>query len=116
MKLEYIKVGEYYLPNLTVKEHINVNLSKYGRLKLQYMKMHQKVIYTNILTSGDLFAYLAMIDEQANSLYDRMLFDMKKKRNITEELKEENQMLWVQEMNNMDACINEIIFDEYIYN
>lgn len=114
MKLEYIKVGEYYLPNLTVKEHSDINLSKYGKLKLQYMKIHQKVIYTNLLTSGNLFAYLAMIDEQANALYERMLMDMKKKRNITEELKEENQIQWVQEMNNIDACINEIIFDEYI--
>ena len=57
-----------------------------------------------------------MIDHQANALYDKLLVDMKRQRNITEELKEENQMLWIQEMNNIDACINEIIYDEYIYN
>lgn len=116
MKIEYIKVGEYYLPNLTLKGKKEINLSKYGRIKLQYMKKHQKVLYTNLLTSGDLHEYLAMIDEQARGHYDRLLVDMKEERNITEELKEKNQMLWVQEMNNLDACINEIIYDEYIYN
>lgn len=116
MKIEYIKVGEYYLPNLTLKVEKEVNLSKYGRIKLQYMKKHQKMLYTNLLTSGDLYEYLAMIDEQARAHYDRLLVDMKKQRNITEELKEKKQMLWVQQMNNLDACIKEIIYDEYIYN
>lgn len=55
-------------------------------------------------------------NHQANALYDKLLIDMKRQRNITEELKEENQMLWIEEMNNIDACINEIIYDEYIYN
>ena len=56
------------------------------------------------------------MNHQANALYDKLLVDMKRQRNITEELKKENQMLWIQEMNNIDACINEIIYEEYIYN
>lgn len=115
MKIEYEKVGEYYLPNLTIKEQ-KINLSKYGRMKLLYMKKYQKILYTNLLTSGGLYEYVVMIDHQANALYDKLLVDMKRQRNITEELKKENQMLWIQEMNNIDACINEIIYDEYIYN
>ena len=115
MKIEFEKVGEYYLPNLTVKEK-KINLSKYGRMKLQYMKKYQKILYTNLLTSGGLYEYVEMINHQANALYDKLLVDMKRQRNITEELKEENQMLWIQEMNNIDACINEIIYEEYIYN
>lgn len=112
MKIEYEKVGEYYLPNLTVKEK-KINLSKYGRMKL---KKYQKILYTNLLSSGGLYEYVETINHQANALYDKLLVDMKRQRNITEELKEENQMLWIQEMNNIDACINEIIYDEYIYN
>ena len=115
MKIEYEKVGEYYLPNLTVKEK-KINLSKYGRMKLQYMKKYQKILYTNLLTSGGLYEYLETIDYQVNALYDKLLVDMKRQRNITEGLKEENQMLWILEMNNIDACINEIIYEEYIYN
>ena len=57
-----------------------------------------------------------VVNHQANALYDKLLVDMKRQRNITEELKKENQMLWIQEMNNIDACINEIIYEEYIYN
>ena len=101
MKIEYEKVGEYYSPNLTVKEK-KINLSKYGRMKLQYMKKYQKILYTNLLTSGGLYEYVEMIDHQANALYDKLLVDMKRQRNITEELKEENQMLWIQEMNNKE--------------
>ena len=115
MNIEYEKVGEYYLPNLTVKEK-KIYLSKYGRIKLQYMKKYQKMLYTNLLTSGDLYEYLEMIDYQANALHDKLLVDMKRQRNITEALKEENQMLWIQEMNNIGAGINEIIYNEYIYN
>ena len=103
------------MPNLTVKEK-KIYLSKYGRIKLQYMKKYQKILYTNLLTSGDLYEYLEMIDYQANALHDKLLVDMKRQRNITEALKEENQMLWIQEMNNIGAGINEIIYNEYIYN
>lgn len=113
MKIEYEKVGEYYLPNLTVKGK-KIILSKYGRMKLRYMKKYQKILYTNLLTNGGLYEYLESIDHQASALYDKLLVNMK--RNISEGLKEENQMLWIQEMNNIDVCINEIIYEEYIYN
>ena len=81
-----------------------------------YSKQYRPIIYTNLLTSGELNEHLQMIDDEANALYDKLLVDMKRQRNITEELKKENQMLWIQEMNNIDACINEIIYEEYIYN
>lgn len=54
-------------------------------MKLRYMKKYQKILYTNLLTSGGLYVYLEMIDYQANSLYYKLLVDMKRQRNITEE-------------------------------
>ena len=92
------------------------HLRRYKKIVKKTYIIYQKILYTNLLTSGGLYEYVEMINHQANALYDKLLVDMKRQRNITEELKKENQMLWIQEMNNIDACINEIIYEEYIYN
>ena len=115
MKIEYHKEGDYYFPNLMIEEKPIV-LSKYGRAKLRFMKKHQKALYTNLLTKGQLNNYLENVDKQANDLYDNLLVDFKEQWHVTEELKEKDQMLWVQEMNNIIACINEIIYEQCIYN
>lgn len=116
MKIEYIKIGDYYYPNLTMKQECKLELSRYGRAKLNYMKRHQKVLYTNLLTNGQLHEYLMDVDRRANDVYDKLLVEYKQQRNITEALKEYDQMQWVQEMNNIINCINEVIYHDYIYN
>lgn len=80
-----------------------------------YSKQYRPIIYTNLLTSGELNEHLQMIDDEANALYDRLIEQNKVKRNITEELKEKDQMKWVQEMNNIQNCVEEIINREIIY-
>lgn len=115
MKIEYTTIGDYELPNLTMKNS-DVELSKYGRMKLRYLKEHEYGLYFKLLTNGELIEYLLDVDKQAYILYDKLLLDFKKQRNITEELKESNQMRWIQEMNNIDACIDEIIRDTFINN
>lgn len=67
------------------------------------------------MAKGTLFDYLEQIDIQANDMYDRLVDRYKKQRNITEELKAQDQMLWVQEMNNIKVCVNEVILNELIY-
>lgn len=114
MKIEYHKVGDYYYPNLTTKQ-AKVSLSKYGRMRMRYLKQHQYGLYFKLLSNGELYSHLEEVDKQANDLYDKLLIDFKNKRNITEALKEKNQMQWVQEMNNIDTCINEVICDTLIY-
>lgn len=76
------------------------------------MMEHQKELYTNLLIKGELCRYLELVDKEANDLFDRLSIDFKKQRNIMEELKERNQMLWIQEMNNVDNCIDEIVIKE----
>lgn len=114
MKIEYNKVGDYYYPNLTTKQ-AKVSLSKYGRMRMQYLKQHQYGLYFKLLANGELFSYLEKVDKQANDLYDKLLIDFKNKRNITEALKEKNQMQWAQEMNNIHNCIDEVISCDIIY-
>ncbi|MEG0960246.1 MAG: TnpV protein [Erysipelotrichaceae bacterium] len=114
MKIEYHKVGDYYYPNLTIKQ-AKVSLSKYGRMRMQYLKQHQIELYFKLLANGELYSHIKEVDKQANDLYDKLLVDFKNKRNITEALKERNQILWVQEMNDIHNCIDEVICCDIIY-
>ena len=82
---------------------------------MDYLKQHRKVTYTNLLTSGRLNAYLADIDKQAQERFERLIEGMKQAQGITERLKEENALEWVQHLNNISACAREIVNEEIIY-
>lgn len=112
MSMEYSKVGDYQFPNL--KSENTIQLSKYGRMKLYYLKNYQQGLYHKLLANNELTEYLLLIDKEANEVYDKLIIELKKQRNITKELKEKNQMLWVQEMNNIQNSIDEIIKKEMI--
>lgn len=82
---------------------------------LDDLKQYRKVTYTNLLTSGKLNAYLADIDRQAQERSHRSIENMKKTQCITERLKEENSLEWVQRFNNIRTCAREIVSEEIIY-
>ena len=81
----------------------------------RFLKQNHKVIYYNLLTSGKLNSYLADIEQQAQHLFSRMVKDLAEKENVTEKLKAENQMLWVQKMNNIRNRAEEVVNTELIY-
>ena len=83
---------------------------------LRYIKQHHKIRYTNLLTSCKLTAYLADIDEQAEDMFFRLVKQLAEKEGVTEQLKAENQMLWVARMNNIRNRVTEIVNAELIYN
>ena len=116
MKIEYTKVGDYYLPNLVAPENIkNFKIGKYGNLRLRYLKEHKKAEYTILLIDNKLQKHLMDIDTTANERFDLVMKQFKEKENITEELKATNQMEWVCRMNNIKNRSEEIIFNELIY-
>ena len=82
---------------------------------LRYLKTHRKITYINLLTSGKLNFYLADIDEQAEDMFSRLIKHMAEREGVTEKLKAENQMLWVQKMNNIRNRATEIVNAELIY-
>ena len=82
---------------------------------MRYLKKYRRVTYLNLLTSGRLNTYLADIDKQAEELFFRLVEQMKQEQGITERLKEENALEWVQRMNNIRACVREIVEKEVIY-
>ncbi len=114
-KITYTQQGDYLLPNLKLPEQPNVEIGIWGKRHLRYIKQHYPIHYTNLLTSCTLTAYLADIDEQAEDMFFRLVKQLAEKEGVTEQLKAENQMLWVRKMNNIRSRATEIVNDELIY-
>lgn len=111
----YEQQGDYLLPCLTLPAEKEYHIGLWGQRHLRYLKEYHRVTYLNLLTSGKLNAYLADIDKQAEELFFRLVEQMKQAQDITERLKEENVLEWVQRMNNIQACAREIVEKEIIY-
>lgn len=111
----YTQVGDYLLPNLTLPEQENKPVGIWGQRHLRYIKQHKRVFYANLLTSCKLNSYLADVDEQADDMFSRLVKDLAEKEGVTERLKAENQMLWVQHMNSIRNRATEIVNADLIY-
>ena len=113
----YTQVGNYLLPNLSLSaEEKETNIGVWAMRHKRYLKQNHKVRYYNLLTSGKLESYLADIEEQAQNLFSRLVKDLAEKENVTEKLKSDNPMLWVQKMNNIRNQATEIVNEQVIYN
>ena len=114
-EITYSRVGDYNLPDLTLPEQEQSFVGKYGLLRKAYLKTHKKVIYTNLLTSGELHEHLVEIDKEANERLEMLVKQLAETQGVTEFLKADNQMAWVGAMNNIRQQAEEIIFKELIY-
>lgn len=106
-EIEYIQVGDYQLPNLKVEE---MHLNRFGRAKLGYLKKYDYGLYFKLISKNELNDYLLKVQKEADDLYDRLVEEYKIKWNVTEELKQKNQIKWVQMMNNIKSCVDEIVY------
>ena len=113
MELTYRKVGDYYLPNLTLPESPKVG--KYGMLRRTYLRHHHRGLYTGMMISRALNAHLEEVDQQANDVLEQMVKRMAKAQGITEQLKADDQMEWVWQMNNVRNRAEEVILKEVVY-
>lgn len=113
--ISYTLQGNYYLPDLELPAEEQQPIGVWGQRHLRYIKQHRNALYTNLLTSGKLNSYLADIDRQAEEMFSRMVKEYAEKEDVTEQLKVENQMLWVQQMNNISNRAREIVNSEIIY-
>lgn len=112
----YTQVGDYMLPDLLpAEEEKEANIGIWGMRHKRYLKQNHKVRYYNLLTSGKLNSYLVDIEQQAQDLFSRLVKDLAEKENVKEKFKADNQMLWVQKMNNIRNQATEIINAELIY-
>ncbi len=111
----YREENGVFLPNLYLPEQPNVNIGKYGQMRLDFLKNHRKGTYTTLLTEGRLSEHLANTDEEARFMVDNLTSELAKKQGIDEHLKATNPFLWVQEMNNCKASAEEVVLQEVIY-
>ena len=112
--IEYTKVGDYYMPNLVLEKE-KIVLNKYGRMRLNFLKENRKAEYMIMFTKGTLNKHLKEIQEIAQSRIDIIIEQLKKQNNLTEEMKNTDQLYWVSMMNNFKNTAEEIILNELIY-
>lgn len=113
--LWYEKQGDYYIPCLSLPEEKQKPVGVWGQRHLRYIKQHKRVFYANLLTSCKLNSYLVDVDKQAEDMFSRLVKELAEKENVTEKLKAENQMLWVQRMNSISNRATEIVNADLIY-
>ena len=115
MNIEYIKSGDYYIPNLKLPEEKR-SVGKWGRMHREYLKEHHPIQYTNLVLSCKLWTYLADLNEQAQERLDKIMQQMKEAEGVTESVKADDPMEWIQRMNSIRNRAEEIIWEELIYN
>ena len=114
MNIHYIRMGDYYIPDLTLPEEKRP-IGKWGRMHRDYLREHSPIQYNCLLLSGELWTYLADLNQQAQDRLERMIDQMKAAEGITESMKASDPMAWVQRMNNIRARAEEIIREELIF-
>ena len=115
MSINYIRTGDYFIPDLKLPEEIRP-IGKWGRMHRDYLKEHHPVQFNTLVLSGTLWTYLADLNEQAQHRMETLVAQMKTAVGITESLKAADPIGWTQRMNNITARAEEIIREELIYN
>lgn len=111
----YTMQGDYYLPDLTLPAEEERPTGVWAQRRLRYLKQHHKILYYNLLTSGKLRSHLADVEEEAQLLFLRLVKEYAEKEGVTEQLKAENPMEWVQKMNNIRNRVAETVCADLIF-
>ena len=113
--IEYVRNGDYYIPNLTVPDDKVYNIGKYGRLHSIFIKENRPAFYSMKMLDGTWLAYLEEIDTTAKEMVNNLIKDMAVKQGITEELKAKDQMAWVGAMNNIRHSAEKFVLKDFVY-
>ena len=114
MNINYIRSGDYFIPDLELTEESR-SIGKWVRMRREYLREYHPIRYNSLLRSGELWTYLADLNEQAQDRLERVIEQMKVAEGITEALKASNPMAWVSAMNNIRARAEEIVREELIF-
>ena len=113
--IEYIRLGDYYIPNLVLPKQKKIHLNKYGRMRLNYLKEYKKAEYTILFIENKLMEHLEEIQETATKRVNQIIEDLKAKSNLTEDMKNTDMLYWVGTMNVIKQQAEEIVINELIY-
>ena len=112
----YRQVDDYLMPVITVPAEEEAEpIGLWGQRHARHLKEHHKVLYMNLLTSGKLYRYLVDVDRQAGDMFLRLVKEYADRQGVTEQLKAENPHEWIGRMNNIQACVREVVEREIIY-
>ncbi len=116
MKITYREVNGYLIPNLKIPpEEASVRLGKWGMMYKDYLQKNKKVLFNTLLMQCKLYQHCAEVERQAQDMFDTLVEQMKVNEGVTEELKEQNQLEWVQRMGNIEARVREIVINEITF-
>ena len=111
----YTKVGNYYIPNVSVPDTKKYNIGKYGRMHAKFIKQNSPYIYSAKMLNGTWFGYLEEIDNTAREMVDKIIRDLATEQGITEELKAKDQFAWISAMEQIKHIAEEVVFSSLIY-
>ena len=111
----YTILGDYCLPDLTLPPEEERHIGVWAHRRRQYLKQHHKILYCNLLTSGKLHSHIADVEEEAQTLFLRLVKQYAEQEGLTEQMKAENQMEWVRRMNNIRERVNKVVNAEIIF-
>ena len=111
----YTMQGDYCLPDLTLPAEEERPIGVWAQRRLRYLKQHHKILYYNLLTSGKLYSHLADVEEEAQSLFLRLVKQYAEREGVNEQLKAENPMEWVQKMNNIRGWVTDVVNAEVMF-
>ena len=114
MEITYSKYGDFYLADLAVSKEEPATYGRFGRMRLKYLKEHRRAAYINLKTSGQLTYHLNEIDREANKMLRLLIEQTMQAQGIAEQLKAEDQMVWVGVMNNIRGAAEEYILHDLI--
>ena len=116
MKITYREVNGYLIPNLKLPpEEANITLGKWGMMYKSRLEKHRSAVFNSLLIKGKLYQHCAEVEKQANEMYDVLIEQMKEAEGVTEQLKEDDQMEWIQRMGNIEARAREIVNNEIVF-
>ena len=113
-ELGYLQTGDYFIPDLKLPQE-NRSIGKYGRMHRDYLQEHNPIRFDDLVLDGKLWTYLADLNEQAQNRLQLIIMQMQEAECVNDELKENNQMAWVQAMNSIHNRAEEIVLHELVY-
>ena len=114
MNINYIAVGDYYIPDLKLNEETRP-IGRYGRMRRDYLREHRPVLYTQLILADKFWTHLSDTQEAARARLDLLIHEMAATEGVNETLKEVNQMEWVQRMNSIRSRAEEVVLSEIVY-
>ena len=113
-ELGYLQTGDYFIPNLKLPQE-NRSIGKYGRMHRDYLQEHNPIRFDDLVLEGKLWTYLADLNEQAQNRLQLIIKQMQEAESVNDELKENNQMAWIQAMNSIHNRAEELVLHELVY-